>query len=77
MQRNFGRNSSIKPVLAETEIRECSGQNYLNFRAFILTAEQWPSGVRKNWEASSFFSNQNNYLIFWKWLKIVKKISEC
>ena len=36
MQRNFKRNSGFKPVLAETEIRECFGRNYLNFRAFIF-----------------------------------------
>ena len=37
MQGNFGRNSGFKSVLGETEIRECFGRNYLNFRAFILS----------------------------------------
>ena len=33
---DFDRNSGFKIVLAKTEIRECVGRNYLNFRAFIL-----------------------------------------
>ena len=69
MQRNFGRNSGFKPVSAETEIRECFGRNYLNFRGFILPLLSVP----ENWEGASCFLNQNNCLILWKWLKIVKK----
>ena len=47
MQRNFGRHWGFKPVSAETEIRELFGQNYLNFRAFIL---QLLSGERAAFE---------------------------
>ena len=36
MSTKICQNSGFKPVLAETEIKECFGRNYLNFRAFIL-----------------------------------------
>ena len=36
MQQRFGRNSGFKLISVKTEIRECFGLNYLNFRAFIL-----------------------------------------
>ena len=36
MQKKIGWNSGFKPVSAETEIKKCFDQNYLNFRAFIL-----------------------------------------
>ena len=70
MQRNFGQNSGFKPVSAKTRIRECFDWNCLNFgRIYFATAERLPSRVRKNWEAESCFSNQNNCLILRKWSK--------
>ena len=42
-------------------------------RLYFAAAERGASSVRKNWKAASCFLNQNNCLILWKWLKIVKK----
>ena len=41
-------------------------------RLYFATAERWVSSVQKNWNATSCFLDQNNCLILWKWLKIVK-----
>ena len=81
MQRNFdGKKNSAEIRVSnlfrpKPKLESVSAEIIWIFAPLLCRCWALTNKVWKNWEAANCFSNQNNCLILWKWLKIVKKVS--